>query len=754
MSSWLIISALSTAVLLAINVFVTLRPPPHAGLARAFRFSIFSHLLFATGDLATYFTSTPLGYELANTLLYSGLIFVGPAWWLVSLNYAESIGRPFEFGTAWVKRAPIMIGCVLLGLLLTNHWHSLFLTPMPGAKNIYHGLWYFNATLSWGLGFLSTLLYARLFMLCDTTGQRARVMIMIAAGLVVLPSNLIYVFSPVELPFDPTPTALGACGFLYAAGVYRIGHLSLSRLAIGSVLDQQPDGVLVADLDDGLIYWNRAAEDLLFTELGHTPELLSDWLGKRLIPVDKAISTGSTAGIDTGEAITIKALPTAGDPALFTLRDAPERTIAVRRLGIRSWRGKPRATCLLLSDQTQLQARQAETLALQDQIAQAQKLEGLGLLAGGIAHDFNNLLLAIGGNLELARSDVENGLDPTSRINQVELAKNRAAQLTHHLLTYVGHAPSTPKPTDLNIAVTNALSLLQTTLHRKSVQVRTSIEDQLWVTADDVQIEQVLLNLTLNAAEASPGGEISISTGTSRLSRSDLATFLHGREATPGQFGWVEVADSGPGVDVEMINRMFDPFFSTKPDGHGLGLAAVLGIVRKHKGALQVESQPAQQPGTRIRMALPLAISGMPAEESVDPPATATPQATGAGYILVVDDEHVSRDVACRFLRRAGFTVLEADSGAAALALVERQPEPPVLAILDVVMAGLTGPQTLQALRKQMPGLPGLFVSGHPRGHLDNMLEPGVQVDYLAKPFTAEELTRKVRGHLKDYEPA
>lgn len=733
MSIWAIPSVGAVFVLLALNVYVTLWAPPHAPLRSAVRISMLAHLVFAVGDLATYMVTTPAGYANAVTLLYTGTIFVVPAWWAMTIRYAESIGMPFQWATNLWVTAPFLVGGALWLAMVTNNWHGQFVTALQGERNEYHWLWWVHTTFAYTLSICGAALYVRLWQRSKNPGLTTRIYFMVAASVSVVSVNALYVLTPHQLPFDPTPPTFAVCAVLYMFGVYRVGYLSLSRVAIESILDQQPNGILVNDIGGAPVYWNQAAEHLLGANISQLNEPTKDWLNRQLFPNDP-------------ERPLVSLQP--GQPAaLFSLASQPERSLSVRLNSIESWRREARGYSYSFEDVTAAQQRQTEKDRLQERISQAQKLEGLGVLAGGIAHDFNNLLMSISGNTELALLDLSKGNDPTKHLTHLNHANTKAKKLTHHLLTYAGQAAGEFTRLDLATLIEDSRQLLQTTVHHNQCELVLDLQNELFVDGDPIQLQQAAMNLVLNATEAAPGKSIvSVSAGCRRVGVTELASFQYGSRLGAGDYIWLEVCNNGALITPEVIDKMFDPFFSTKSAGRGLGLAAVLGIVRKHNGALRVRSEPSTNPQTSIRILLPLATAGAAPAVPDTSPAVAH-QARSRSYVLLVDDDQLVRDVACRFLQGEGYFVLEADSGPKAISIFSEMSDRISLVILDVVMPDMNGPETLRHLRELSPELPVLFVSGHPKGHLDELLK-GEQTNYLEKPFTRASLLEQVTARM------
>ncbi|NMG20386.1 hypothetical protein DP116_13310 [Brasilonema bromeliae SPC951] len=338
---------------------------------------------------------------------------------------------------------------------------------------------------------------------------------------------------------------------------------------------------------------------------------------------------------------------------------------------------------------------------------QAQKMESLGLLAGGIAHDFNNILTGVMGYIDLARAELP--ADAPARRLLTEAARNteRAADLTRQMLAYSGKGRFVVTAVDLTALTLAAKSLLEVSVSKKC---RLGFDLQAGLPAcqaDATQLEQVLMNLVINGSEALGGaaGEVTVRTGAGWFEPAELRSAgVHDR-LPAGEYVWLEVADTGGGMSAETAGKMFDPFFSTKFVGRGLGLAAVLGIVRGHRGAITVDTAPGR--GTRVRVLLP-AVAG-PDLPTPAPAAAAGWRATGT--VLVADDEPVVRQVAAGMLERLGFRVVLAADGREAVAAVRAGGVD--LVLLDLLMPVMDGREALRDIRAAAPGLPVLLSSGY-----------------------------------------
>jgi PAS domain S-box-containing protein len=423
------------------------------------------------------------------------------------------------------------------------------------------------------------------------------------------------------------------------------------------------------------------------------------------------------------------------------LRDRQGRTqrglISARRIEM----GGEALILILIRDITAWKAAEAERDRLQLEVQQAQRLEGIGRLAGGVAHDFNNLLTVILAAVEALRGEAK-ALGPRARedLEQVEAAAERARDLTRQLLAFARKQVIAPIPLDLAQAVRASGKLLRRMLG-EDVVLQLQLERDLWpVLADPAQLEQVIFNLAVNARDAMPGGgrlEISACNAEVRLP----AEAGEGDRAA-GQWVRLRVKDSGSGMTPEVRAHLFEPFFTTKGPGRGtgLGLATVHGIVAQSGGHIEVETEPGQ--GTLFDVYLPRA-EGEPATARVAAPRPST--RTGSETLLLVEDDAMVRGVIVRVLTEAGYEVLVAEGGDAALELAARFAGPLHLVVTDVIMPGLSGPQVVRQLERLRPGLRALYVSGYTA---DAIAERGVLesgIEFLPKPFTAGALLERVR---------
>ncbi|MBI2512536.1 MAG: MASE1 domain-containing protein [Opitutae bacterium] len=397
----------------------------------------------------------------------------------------------------------------------------------------------------------------------------------------------------------------------------------------------------------------------------------------------------------------------------------------------------------IVRDVTEHRQSAAHRARMEEKLRETQRLESLGVLAGGIAHDFNNLLTAILGNVSLVRLMLPTGNEVDPMLRQVESASLRAADLCRQMLAYAGRGPLVIERADLSQLVRDTAALLQLSLSQRA-RLDLDLTDQpLPALVDATQIRQVLMNLIINAAEAMGphGGQVTLGTGLMRADAAYLAACRSAGDVAPGEFCYIEVADTGAGMSPETLARIFDPFFTTKFTGRGLGLAAVLGIVQGHRGALHVTTQLGA--GSVFRVLLPLAPSSPSAAPMPAPSAPAAP-IRRTGLVLIVDDEAQVRDTATIMLERLGYRTVTVDSGEKAVEKFRARPGEFKFVLLDLTMPGLDGREVLVALRGLRADLPVIVMSGYDEQESAHRLQGGQAQGFLPKPFTYESLQERL----------
>jgi signal transduction histidine kinase/PAS domain-containing protein len=389
----------------------------------------------------------------------------------------------------------------------------------------------------------------------------------------------------------------------------------------------------------------------------------------------------------------------------------------------------------------------ANQRAVERRMQDAQRLDSLGVLAGGIAHDFNNLLTAILGNASLLRAELGTMDGAVEAVEQIEAASRRAAELCRQMLAYAGRGRFALQLIDPNELLRDMQAPLEVAIPR-TAQLVLSLTPVPGVLADESQIRQLIMNLVLNAAEALPEGTgtITLHTDVAERASEELAGTVFSPQLPAGRYVSLSVSDTGHGMSPETAARIFDPFFSTKFTGRGLGLSAVVGIVRAHKGALRVHSSVGA--GSTFELLLPAQ------EGATLPPPEAASAATHAslatwrttGTALVIDDERGVRDLVRSVLQRSGMTIIDAESGERGIEVFKRHAEHVRVVLVDLTMPGLDGRDTLAALREIRPDVPAVLMSGYSSADLVN----SASHVFLQKPFTPAALRSVVKRLLNE----
>lgn len=407
------------------------------------------------------------------------------------------------------------------------------------------------------------------------------------------------------------------------------------------------------------------------------------------------------------------------------------------------YRGE-RALSFVARDISGRKRDEEELERLRAQVTHGQKLESLGLLAGGVAHDFNNLLAAILGNASLAKIRLPADSPAAGNVAAIETAARRAADLTGQMLAYAGRGTVVVERVALSQLVSEMVDLLSTVISKKATLDVELDEELPAVEGDAAQLRQVVMNLILNASDAlrEGVGRITIKTGTVELTEQALAATYVDDELPAGRYVVVEISDTGIGMDEATRARVFDPFFSTKTTGRGLGLAATLGIVRGHGGAIELRSEPNR--GTTFRVYFPVSEARRPRSE---PPEGTQPRLRGA-LVLVVDDEPMVREVSATMLREFGYDTLEAGSGRAALAQFARHAERIDVVLLDMTMPDLSGSEVLTELRAMHPEVRVVLCSGYTKDDIGEHVATEHVAAFLQKPFNASALVRAIERAL------
>ena len=394
------------------------------------------------------------------------------------------------------------------------------------------------------------------------------------------------------------------------------------------------------------------------------------------------------------------------------------------------------ATVVIQTERRRLELAAAETV-----VSQAQKLESLGVLAGGIAHDFNNLLAIMTTNLSLAQRHIARDSEALTFVKATELAALRAADLTKQLLAYAGKGRFVVRPLDLSPSIEQMTQLLSVALPKK-VTLEIALAPALpLIEGDAAQLQQVVMNLVTNAADSIADAEGTVRVTTAVIELGDAITLgpLLPQRLEPGRYVTLRVEDSGCGMRPEVMARIFDPFFTTKMTGRGLGLSAILGILRSHRAGLRLHSEPGK--GSAFEIFFP-ALAG--AGESPDAPAVSTLPPVQAGVALVVDDEPALREAAAHLFRAIGFGVVTAANGLEALACVAQRGAELSVVLMDLTMPKMGGAEAVVELRKLRPELPVILCSGYSEEAAIERTRSLERVQFLQKPYQLHELEQAV----------
>ncbi len=530
---------------------------------------------------------------------YIGIAAVPALWLLFTSQYAR-LSWTSDRTLRWLLW---LLPVVTLALAFTNPSHGLLWravvpvsVPGGGTRLMYvHGPWFW-VMVAYNYVALSagTLVLARAIRRAPPA-QRRQVALVVAGVALPWLNNVLYIAGALPAGFDPTPIAFALSGAFILWGLYRHRLLTLVPVARDLVIENMDVGVIVLDPALVIVDLNPAAHALTGcskASVGMAIEGAVSWWGQRA-----TTAAASTAG-----------------PVLI---DSNGRNLEVHMSPVRDAAAKLAGWLVVVRDITAQVRADSERQALERRMMEQQHVESLSVLAGGVAHDFNNLLTGVLGNADLVALESVPGSKTRANAEAIIVGAQRAADLVEKMLAYAGEGRCRPQPLDLETVVLEMSALLQASAARHCTIHIESKGPLPHVTADATQLRQILLNLITNAAEAvSSGSIVTVSTGQETLSAADLSCATHAAGASPGPHVFLEVSDQGTGIQPDRIRQVFEPFFSTKADSRGLGLAAVQGIVRSHHGALRLVSSPGS--GTRVKVWLPITETPEIAETRTD----------------------------------------------------------------------------------------------------------------------------------------
>ncbi len=507
--------------------------------------------------------------------------------------------------------------------------------------------------------------------------------------------------------------------------------LEHSQRLLQEIIDSSNAFIVVTDLQGVIVLANRP-----FTEL--VGEQVQGVVGRPVLEVFPLVDP-------VRRATAISEANATGRPVVseesFDIRGV-WRTVLLSRVLLRESDGSAYACCTIATDITKLKQSEEERRVFAEQLQHTQKLESLGVLAGGIAHDFNNLLTSILGHANLVLEELPQGSHSGADVARIVQAAQRAAEMTNQMLAYAGRGNFVTARVDVNALVSQMSQLLQVSMSKK-VELRYDMAPGLpAIAGDPSQIQQVVMNLITNAAEAigDQVGTITLRTGLIQVENGPRPPSTGAESLPGGDYVRLVVADTGTGMDAATVAKIFEPFFTTKFTGRGLGLAAVQGIMRSHHGTLTVDSTPDQ--GTTFTILLPAVAGPAPAEEPV---RIAGPARRGAGTVLIVDDEEPIRSFARRALERAGYRVLAAPDGVEAMDLFRAHGADIGVVLLDLTMPIMDGREVLGRLRAIDPGVRIVLSSGFSEHDLAARGEAGDE-RFLQKPYLLGALLETVQA--------
>ena len=493
------------------------------------------------------------------------------------------------------------------------------------------------------------------------------------------------------------------------------------RGRLSAIVESSGDAIYVYDFEGKILSWNHAAEELY----GYRERDIPGRNIREVVPPDyiAEISWLVQPTLLDGKIIRnleSKRMRRGGRtfPALLTVSPVQDE------------RGQAVGVSVIARDISD-QKRSEESLR------ETHKLESLGLLAGGIAHDFNNLLTGVIGNASLLADELPADSPQFEAVQNLTAAAERMARLTSQMLAYSGRGHFVIEPVDLSKQVIQITSLIQTSIP-KNVELRLSLANNLPLIELDVsQLQQIIMNLVINAAESIGNGQgaVDVRTGLETIGEEHLKANLALTMPQSGEYAVITVEDTGCGMDEATRNRIFDPFFTTKFTGRGLGLSSVLGIVRGHRGLITLDTCPGA--GTKFRVFFPVSSAG------ARPEAPPTQDVRGRGTVLVVDDEDVVRTMTKAALQRLGFKVLAAGNGSDAVRIYSEQHQSIDLVLLDMIMPVMGGEETLTRLLEIRPDATVIAMSGFHEQEAKQRFGSGIS-GFLQKPFTVGQLGSKI----------
>lgn len=508
------------------------------------------------------------------------------------------------------------------------------------------------------------------------------------------------------------------------------------------VLDSTPDAMIIVNDKGDIVFVNSQAEKVF----GYARDELLEKPVELLIP--KHVHSRHSRHRETFFSDP-HARPMGAELELYGRRkDGSQFPVEISLSPFRTRRSSRVLAAAAVRDITGRKRADQERLRLETKVQQAQKLESLSVLAGGVAHDFNSLLMVVLSSSEIALMALPEKSLARGQLEHINTAALRAAELTKQMLAYAGKGKFVVEALNLSSLLKEMVDLLRASISKKVVLKCTLAGGLPTIEGDATQIRQVIMNLIINASEAMEGksGGVTVSTSVMEASHSDLSEAFLAEDLQAGRYACLEVSDTDCGMDEQTRQRIFDPFFTTKFNGRGLGLAAVLGIVRRHGGALKLSSQPNR--GSTMQVFFP--VSQLAVEQPTADTSEMDLDWRGRGVVLVVDDEESVRIVAKVALEKRGYTVLTIDNGREAVEIFRSRADEIVLVVLDLMMPDLDGEETFEQLRAMRPEVRVIVSSGYDEQEVRRRFAgQGGAAAFLQKPYPILLLVKTVRRVLE-----
>jgi signal transduction histidine kinase/CheY-like chemotaxis protein len=690
--------------------------------------------LWAIGDVMIHIV--PEHFTLAMAVLYTGVLVQPTAWFCFTLAFAGMVDRPMPFDSPRLRTFLVALIIPFWLAMATNTWHGLFITEVVSGHSVFNPIWYMQAAVNYCLVIASLGIFIYLCISVRFSGKVfLQTAIMAIGALIPIVTNFIYVTGIVDFVHDPTVMALSASALLFLIAIYRVRLFSLSPYSLQDQLDQDPDPYLILDQQGAIIAFSQAAETLFARS-----QLVTDSDGLGMLQARLTI-------IDEGVEF-VQCLEE--DSTTFTVKEEqkPHSWFRVSSHLVRTNRGRVRGVGVRLRDISDL-IKHAETIAeqaterlqLEEDLQRVRNIESLGTLAGGIAHDFNNVLMGVIGNLTLLTEN----LDKETQAYEMAMAAQRASlkttALTKQLMTFAKGGVPVKETASVEAIITETVSMsLQGT---RTKPIYDFAEDLHYIDADADQIGQVIQNLALNAAQAMPEG------GILEITASNIEV-IDGRALVDlGEYVQIRVSDSGEGMTDDLVKHVFEPYFSTKEVGHGLGLSISHSIVQRHGGTLSVQSAVGR--GSEFTILLPVSHGSL--RVAVEEKHAVS---KGSGRVLIVDDEPIIHESLGRMMVALGYEVAGAMDGEEGIRLyldAMNSDDAFVMVVLDLTIpGGMGGREIIVKLKEFDPLVKAIVTSGYSNDEVMANYEEFGFCGRISKPVRLVTLSDELKRVAELYE--